>query len=269
MIRLTQAKINTWLTCKTCFRLRYRDVFRWPKEPNEAGALEAMEMGEMFHMLAAQYLVSAGKFSVDESTLSSKVGVWWHAFLESKQIQALISGPHLKVEADFEVALIDDVKVNGRIDCLQISQGSINIFDWKTGRPRNKADLETDWQTCLYLAMVAQSRDLLGQANLPLDQISITYWYARDPDKSVNVSYSEAWHSANWSQLQQIGTDIVAELEKMKTEPAWPVTSSGETCPQCSNGLVIGRVTVDPVPKSLDDEHQSELVVEADAHPDL
>lgn len=270
MVRLTQAKINTWLTCKRRFQLQYFDCFKWPREPYQAGAVDAMEAGEIFHMLVAVYLNMGGDFSVDDFVLEPQIQTWWEAFLAFEPVKTT-SDTLLKVESSFEVALNDALSINGRVDCLRLTQDSIEIFDWKTGRPRSKSDLENDWQTRLYLALIAESRGYLGKADLPLDQISITYWYPREPEKSVKINYSEQWHAENWGYLRLLGELISAELQV--EHEIWPLTSNLSSCTKCAYSPICGRESTDLTANLStnpeDGDRQGHYVIEADAHPDL
>ncbi|MEM8857095.1 MAG: PD-(D/E)XK nuclease family protein [Chloroflexota bacterium] len=268
MIQLTPAKVVTWLRCERCFQLNYVDSFNWPREPLDSGAIGAMEKGEVFHMLVAQFLASSGEFEIKVELLEPDVYAWWSTFLARVPVTTLNSDS-VQVETSFEVILNSTVKLFGRIDCLKVGAKTIEIFDWKTGKPKSRSDLMTDWQTRLYLALLAESRSKLGLTDLPLDHISITYWYSRDPNQSVKISYNKTWHTENWQEIVTIADQIAKRLNE--SNDVWPLTNDLTQCAKCAYAPLLGEDSKPHFPDNAlsDDDRMKESSSEIENHPDL
>jgi RecB family exonuclease len=126
--------------------------------------------------------------------------------------------------------------LNGRFDLLILSPDTAHIFDWKTGRPHSEAELRQDWQTRLYLAMLAEGGAALGHTLQP-DQIAITYWYVNDPAEPRTIRYNLAWHKQNWADLQA----LVAQIDEALVQDTWPLTDDWSHCRQCAYQAYCGR----------------------------
>jgi CRISPR/Cas system-associated exonuclease Cas4 (RecB family) len=126
--------------------------------------------------------------------------------------------------------------LNGRFDLLVLSSNTAHIFDWKTGQPRSEADLRHDWQTRLYLAMLAEGSAALGQTLQP-EQIAITYWYVNEPAAPRTIRYNQAWHTQNWADIQTVVSQINAAL----AENNWPLTEEWAHCRHCAYQSYCGR----------------------------
>ena len=112
------------------------------------------------------------------------------------------------------------------------SQGQ--IFDWKTHQqPPRKEWLQTDWQTRLYLYVLAETTALSPE------QISMTYCFVRinenspdktQPDKSQQTpppsfyrfSYSAAQHEQTKRDLQALTQTLTSAIAQLKTNQNKP-----------------------------------------------
>lgn len=249
MLQLSQSKISTWKTCERKFQLRYVDRHDWPEPPNSADSSAAMEQGEIFHMLAAQSYSLEDSFRFDAAELDSPIDAWWQAFQQDRPVPN--QGVQQRVESTLTATLTDQIKLVGRLDLLFANEQKLEIFDWKTGRPRTHADLKQDWQTRIYLALLYQSRELLGNESIPAEQLSITYWYTRDPQKSVKISYSDEWHIENWAELNKLADQMGKRISS--EDGAWPLTSNLKACNHCPFNVLCDR--------EPDLEDQSDLVI--------
>ncbi|NJR31987.1 MAG: PD-(D/E)XK nuclease family protein [Chamaesiphon sp. CSU_1_12] len=91
------------------------------------------------------------------------------------------------------------------------------MIDWKTyPLPKYKKDLDLEWQTRLYLYLLAETSDYLPK------QIAFTYWFIQSTPqpKSVSINYTLKQH-------RQTQIDLLALLEKIDNLARCQSHSSG------------------------------------------
>jgi RecB family exonuclease len=178
------------------------------------------------------------------------VRVWWLAFQSSR-----MALPHRRALPELTLTIpLAGHLLNGRFDLLITNKQKAQIFDWKTGRPQPEQRLRHDWQTRLYLAMVAESGADLG-ADFAPENISLTYWYVSEPDAPRTIAYDSAWHAQNWSDIQQ----LVAQIEAQLVVDEWPLTDDLGECRLCAYQAYCGRQEAGTAELVLDEDTE-ELV---------
>ncbi len=226
---LSRYKLDTFLICQRRFHLRFRRRLLWPNRPLADHWAEVREQGEQFHRLLERHFL--GLPVVAEAIDDVEVRRWWSLF------QRHVKLPDGKAYPERSLTVpIGGHVLNGRFDLLILSPHSAHIFDWKTGQPHSEADLRHDWQTRLYLAMLAEGSAALGHSVQP-DQIAITYWYVNDPAEPRTIHYNQAWHTQNWTDIQA----IAAQIDAVLTKDNWPLTDDWAHCRQCAYQAYCGR----------------------------
>ncbi len=135
--------------------------------------------------------------------------------------------------------------LTGVFDLLRQTPTGLEIHDWKTGLfPRPRRQLQHQWQTRLYLYLLAETGDL------PPEQLSLTYWFVRaDPVCSERFDYSAAWHGRIRRELDGLLTQLEQGLEGAQLWAAAPHTDTlCDRCPYrepCRGGE--GEATAGPV----------------------
>jgi hypothetical protein len=167
------------------------------------------------------------------------LGRWWQLF---QNFESRIPSGKRKPEMTLTVP-IGKMTLTGRFDLLVIAREAVHIFDWKTyGRARSTEELRRDLQSKIYLAMVAESGDALGDKVLP-ENVVLTYWFATDPPKEVSLTYGKQEHAENWAHL----VSIADELEDgMGSDGFWPLTDGLGECRRCAYQILCGRGQGDP-----------------------
>lgn len=224
-------KLMTFLTCQRRFQLRYLRQLPWPSAPQEAKWQTAIAQGEAFHRLVERYFLG-----LPLAFGSAQLEEWWGVF--ERFVDTLPAGKRLP-ELSLTVPIGSHL-LTGRFDLLILGEdGKVYIFDWKTeARPRPEAELQADWQTTLYLAMLAQSGVALGRAIEPED-IVLCYWFVNDPAGAITIPYDTQTHQTNWQSL----TTLVNQIdEKWRTAEQWLLTDNLETCGRCAYQVYCGRV---------------------------
>jgi hypothetical protein len=226
----SRTKFATFLACQRRFQLRYLRQLPWPDAPLSEQAEQVQGRGQQFHQLLERHFLG---LPVEPNEIGDGVvRGWWLAFQSSGlRLPNGRSLPELSLTIPVAGHLL-----NGRFDLLITDNRQAHIFDWKTGRPQPESRLRHDWQTRLYLAMIAESGDALGAKFVP-EQIAITYWYVSEPDVPRTIGYSHVEHKQNWAEIQQLVTQIESQLALDE----WPLTDDWGECRVCAYQAYCGR----------------------------
>ena len=234
---LSRSNLLTFLTCRRRFQLQTLERLAWPDMALDLKQQETVQQGNYFHRILERHFLG---LPVDPLTFpNQQLQDWWQLF--QQQGPKLPEGRRLP-----ELRLTVPVGAHfliGRFDLLIIEAGSstpkAHIYDWKTSRPRPLSELETDWQSRLYLAMAASSGHALLEIerSLNAENITLTYWYTADPQTPRQITYSQAGHEKKWAEIET----IVQEIEDCLAEENWPLTANWSECRSCPYQAYCGR----------------------------
>lgn len=242
-LRLSRYQLAAFLACQRRFQLRYITHTPWPTPPTDAMLAGAFEQGEQFHRAVEQYLL--GLETPPGSEADPVLRRWWEAF--ERHAPSLPTGRRYP-EMSLAVA-VGRHFLFGRMDLLILGEGRAYIYDWKTERrPRPAEVLREDLQTRLYLALLTEGVTALGAPPLPPEQISLTYWFAHAPERSVTLDYDTARHTLFWAELQATVERIDRRL--LTPQAVWPLTPDWQECTHCHYRALCGR----HVPPAAPDE---------------
>ncbi len=119
-------------------------------------------------------------------------------------------------------------------DLLIADDHQAQILDWKTyANPPSKRHLEQNWQTLLYIFVLAETSDYLPE------NISMTYWFVQSKDKpqSMKFTYSTSQHEKIRKKLTQLLTRLSNYLENYyhSQEFEFPqIPENSKTCQNCN-----------------------------------
>lgn len=197
MLRLSQGHLNLLAECPP----RFARTYLW-----QTGSLPDPEIensqtwGKQFHLLMQQRELG---LPID-SLLAENSEL-------DRSIEALISAapelftphlPHCYREAEYTLTLSHGNYLLTTIyDLLVATDNKAQIIDWKTyALPQKKEKLATNWQTRLYLYVLAETSEYEPE------QISMTYWFVKPPQKpqSLTFSYSKEQHQETKEALQTL-----------------------------------------------------------------
>ena len=247
-LTLSRTKFAAFLACQRRFELRYLRQLSWPDAPLSEQSALVQKRGQQFHQLLERHFLG---LPIELNGISdSVVRGWWLAF-QSSGLQ-LPNGRSL-TELTLTIPIAGHL-LNGRFDLLITDKQTAHIFDWKTGWPQPEHRLRHDWQTRLYLALIAESGDALGAEFAP-EQITLTYWYVSEPDTPRTIQYDAAWHRQNWAEIEQ----LVAQIEAAVAEAVWPLTDDLAQCRSCAYQAHCGRQEVGTA-ESAPNEEEEEVV---------
>ncbi|HSH05397.1 MAG TPA: PD-(D/E)XK nuclease family protein, partial [Anaerolineae bacterium] len=217
---LSHSKLATFFTCQQRFYLRYQRQLIWPPLPATSQWHSDSRHGLDFHRLLERHFLN---LPINPPT-TPPLSTWWQAFQQHPP--PLPTGQR---RPEFTlIAPLNSAQLIGRFDLLITTPTSAHIFDWKTGNPRPRHQLQQDWQTRLYLALLAQAQTTLG-LNLAPHQLHLTYWYPQDPQNPVTFTYSPNQHDQDWAEI----TTIIAQIEAQTTAEQWPLTPHHNHCLYC------------------------------------
>lgn len=254
---LSRSKLVSFLDCPRRFQLRYLKRLPWPDAPDNPEAAETMIRGQQFHLLLERRFL--GLDVPLNSVGDTAVSTWFQTFIQHNPVRQ--NGRFLP-EHRLTVPIGNHLLL-GRFDLLVVREAEgaaageengapfAHVYDWKTGQPRSERALRQDWQTRLYLALLAEGGAALwrGRALLP-ENVTLTYWYVTEPDAPRHFTYSQAEHRQNWADIQA----IVAQIDAHLTAETWPLTGDLAQCRRCAFQVYCGRQEAGLGSSRLDEE---------------
>lgn len=266
---LSRSRLVSFLACRRQFQLRVLAKLTWPENPLPAADEERLERGQQFHQLLEQHFLGLpiAANAIPDRTLRQ----WWRLFEKNRHRL-----PHGRALPELTLTIpIGEHLLHGRFDLLIIGEADgepfVHIVDWKTGRPQDAADLRHDWQTRLYLALLAEGvgalgNEVMGGEVMAPEGMGMTYWYVAEPDMPRTIQYDQAWHERNWAELQKIVADLEAQLER---DTEWPLTEDWTVCRSCVYRVYCGRQEAGTAVISPEEWEEEPLFAEEPLEPDL
>jgi CRISPR/Cas system-associated exonuclease Cas4 (RecB family) len=234
---LDQTALATFEACPRRFQLRYLERLPWPSLPLDRRQSLAFERGRHFHRLVERFFLG---LPIDiEAIDDDVVREWWGRLIRGGPV---IPDGERWPEHRLTIPIGNNF-LTGRFDLLVLGDDAgrpfARLFDWKTSKPRSSVELEMDWQTRLYLALLAETGAALSRSMKPvsLDQISLTYWYPAEPDQPRVIAYSKEKHQQNWAKIQE----LVTAIEAYDADTVWPLTDDWSRCRSCLYQTYCGR----------------------------
>jgi len=208
--RLSQGQLNQLETCPPLFQRNFLEQLILPQTPEQ---IETIEWGIRFHLLMQQ----------------RELGLFIDAFLQEnpemersldslKQADSTIFADNQKSWREAEhsrTMFFDGYLLTVIYDLLILKENQATIIDWKTYlKPENKAKLANNWQTRLYLYVLAETSNYAPQ------EISLTYWFVKVPHQaqSITFNYNQIEHKQTEQDLRKLLTKLNQWLEDYQQE---------------------------------------------------
>ena len=218
-IRLSQGHLNLLTTCPPKFQQIYLEQLHSLPNPEQQ---EKQTWGTRFHLLMQQRELGLPlePLLAEEPELNRSL-----AALIQAAPEILRSANQDIREAEHSRTLsFNNYLLTVIYDLLIVNQESAKILDWKTYlQPPNKKKLANNWQTRLYMYVLAETSDYLPQ------EISFTYWFVKLPHQpqSLTFTYSSQQHQ----QTKQDLAELIARLDRWLND----YRSSGISFPHRAN----------------------------------
>jgi hypothetical protein len=240
--RLSQGHLKVLTECPRKFEHTYLDLLAAPIAPEQR---IKMQWGSDFHRLMQQ----------------RELGLPIEPFLAAdpqlgQAVQNLLAvapdlfTPDPQVMRDSEqvrTLLIKDYLFTAIYDLVLLGE-TAQIIDWKTyGTPRNLEQLAQDWQTRLYLYIMAETSDYSPAA------ISFTYWFVlnQPQPQSAKFPYSDALHQQTHQELQRILQQLDRSLTNYQHQQHFPkLPIDSPLCHTCHFASRCDRLTANDHPLS-------------------
>ena len=196
LIRLSQSQLNLLETCPPQFKKIYLDHLNFPVSLESQRSLN---WGNQFHQLMQQHFMGLSIDAVlaQYSNLSEVKKVLFKCIVEKH-----ILNSQFWTEAEHYITFKkDNYLLTAIYDLLIVKNNQVQILDWKTYlKPNDKKQLESDWQTRLYLYLLAET------STYSPENISMTYWFIKDKYKPQYLSfqYSQNQHQQTKSDLSKL-----------------------------------------------------------------
>jgi hypothetical protein len=199
-IRLSQGHLNLLELCPPKFQQVYLEQLSSLSSPEQQAK---QTWGSQFHLLMQQRelgLPIESLLQEDEELKHSLIALIDAApeiFLSKRSIWREAEHCRTVSFGNYLLTVIYDL--------LIADARKAQILDWKTYlQPQHKTKLATNWQTRLYLYVLAETSEYLPE------QISMTYWFIKLPTKpkSLTFPYSQAQHEQTKQDLTRLLTKL-------------------------------------------------------------
>ncbi len=213
---LTQGHLKLLELCPRRFQYTYLDRLIAPADPD---ILQRQRWGTQFHQIMQQRDLGLAVGPLLEQDPHLKVAV--EGLLTHAPELFIDPEPGLRQSEHRRSLPYDRYSLTVVYDLWIVTPQHGQIIDWKTYlKPPQQAQLAQEWQTRLYLYVLAETTDL------PPDRLSMDYWFvqpqgtslADSPPSRVAIPYSEAEHrrtDRDLRRLTQSLTHLMATAEPL------------------------------------------------------
>lgn len=225
---LSQGQLNLLETCPRKFQHIYFDQIGTPVSPEQQ---ERITWGSRFHLLMQQRELGLPVKSLVEEDAELQ---HWVTALVNTATDVLTPDPQTFRESEHCRTLnFQNYLLTVVYDLLIEDEQSAQILDWKTyPQPKNRQWLAKDWQTRLYLYVLAETSDYDGE------QISMSYWFVKSQPhpQSLKFTYSAAQHKKTREDLTKLLTQLTGWLQRYQESgiPFPQVAESTSRCYDCN-----------------------------------
>jgi hypothetical protein len=235
MFRLSQGYLNLLQTCPRKFQHIYFDQLGSPISPEQQ---EKQTWGSQFHLVMQQRELGLPvEFLVEEDPQLQR----WVTSLIGAAPDISIADPQTFRHSEHCRTLnLQGYLLTVIYDLLIADPQQAQIIDWKTyPQPQHRRWLEKDWQTRLYLYVLAETSDYL------LEQISMTYWFVQSQPQpqSLKFTYDRTRHQQTQADLTYLLnqlTDWLQSYQELGADLPQVAEAAGR-CSDCSFAVRCGR----------------------------
>ena len=232
-MRLSQGQLNLLERCPRQFQHTYLDQLGSPASLEQQ---ERQTWGSRFHLLMQQRELGLPIESLVQE--DEQLQRWMTAFAGAAP-EILTPDPNSQTFRESEHCRTLKVQVyllTVVYDLLIADERRAQILDWKTyPKPQNRRWLEQNWQTLLYLYVLAETSEYLPE------QISMTYWFVQSPVEtsgtslqSMTFTYSTTQHEKTEQKLNRLLSKLTVWLQRYEQGEPFPQVAEGSKhCEYC------------------------------------
>ncbi|MBF2063896.1 MAG: PD-(D/E)XK nuclease family protein [Calothrix sp. C42_A2020_038] len=226
LMRLSQGQINTLEKCPRQFQHTYIEQLYSPTDPERD---QRLMLGSRFHLLMQQRAMglSIDSFLEADAQLRS-----WVDGINSMAPSILKASNNETRESEhYRTLQFQNYLLTVVYDLLIADSVQAQIIDWKTyPKPQNPRYLEQNWQTRLYLFVLAQTSQYIPE------NISMTYWFVQPEDKPQNIkfNYTTVQHEQTKNKLNELLTQLTQYISEYYQGKNFPQVREGsKICEKC------------------------------------
>ena len=201
LIRLSQGHLNLLATCPPKFQQIYLEQLYSPPSPEQQ---EKQTWGTRFHLLMQQRELGLPlePLLAEEPELHNSLAALIQA---APEILQTTSKDNREAEHS-RILIFNNYLLTVIYDLLIFGESQAKILDWKTYlKPQKKKYLAENWQTRLYLYVLAETSHYLPE------QISFTYWFVKLPHQPQSLTFT--YNSQQHQQTKQDLKDLLDRLD--------------------------------------------------------
>ncbi len=254
VLPLSQAHLTLLETCPRRFQYIFDQSLAVPPSPQ---GQEAALWGNQFHLLMQQQALGLpiAVLATAHGEMTAKVNA-----LRQQAPQLFQAAPEERLrQSEHQRTLAFNGYVFTVIyDLMVLTENSGLIVDWKTYlNPPPKERLAHDWQTRLYLYVLAETSDLAP------DQLTMVYWFVRHQDERGNdLPPSDYRFAYSLQQHDQTRADLLRltdRLSALRQRQEFPQTDVFERCARCPFQIRCQRVDESDLFINLDEIEEVSL----------
>jgi hypothetical protein len=235
-MRLSQAQLKVLETCPRQFQHKYLDQF---DSPLTIEAAIRMQQGSQFHLLMQQWGLGLPIEPLLEG--DPQLQKWFEQFQRQSGEILQLGEPVLWQQSEqMRTIKFGDHVLTVVYDWVLIGQTQGKILDWKTyPKPRQIKWLQQDWQTKLYLYVLAET------SGLAAEHLSMCYWFFQIDEseaQSLSVGYGSAQHEVIRADLQGLCDRLTRWLADYQDRAiSFPQVGELKVCEGCGFVARCGR----------------------------
>ncbi|MBW4627566.1 MAG: PD-(D/E)XK nuclease family protein [Brasilonema octagenarum HA4186-MV1] len=228
LLRLSQGQLNLLERCPRQFQHTYLEQLHSPLDPEHE---ERQTLGSRFHLLMQQREMGLpiDTFLQQDAQLQR----WMSAFANAAPeiLNSIPNSQTFRESEHYRTLQVQDYLLTVIYDLVIADNQQAQILDWKTyPKPSQKRKLEQNWQTRLYLYVLAETSNYLPE------NISMTYWFVQPEGKpqSVKFSYNTTRHQQTAKKLNQLLSRFTNWMEHYYQGELFPQEPEGsKACDYC------------------------------------
>lgn len=225
LYHLSQGQLNLLETCPPQFQRIYLEQLSSPISPEQQ---EKLAWGKRFHLLMQQRELGLPiELLLDED---EEMGRIFRSTIDAAPEILYLDRETWREAEHSRTFQFQDYLLTVIYDLLITNSVQAQIIDWKTYlQPPNTTKIEKNWQTRLYLYILAETSQYLPE------QISMSYWFVKLPDRvqKLTFNYNSQKHQATHQDLTHLLTQLDNYLKDyLDNRTPFPHRKNcQETCP--------------------------------------
>ncbi|WP_016951217.1 PD-(D/E)XK nuclease family protein [Anabaena sp. PCC 7108] len=242
LLRLSQGHLNLLAACPRKFQHTYLEQITTPSDPQQE---EYQTLGSRFHLLMQQQEMGLPINSFLERDKEDEkfktLKTWMTAFskVAPEILTPEINNQTFRDSEHYRTLQVQDYLLTVIYDLLIADNEKAQIYDWKTNHKLPKKDeLAKNWQTRLYLYVLAETSDYLPE------NISMTYWFIQAQGKPQNIrfNYDNQQHQQTEKDLNQLLNYLNDWLQKYQQNQPFPqIAEFKKSCELCQYAVRCER----------------------------